>query len=104
MKKKEQTMQSKDSGKGAGRTNEPIRDVATLRRKWVEFFESRGHTHVPSASLIPQGDPTLLFTSAGMVQFKPFFAGTEEPSYKRAVTVQKCFRTTDLESVGKTER
>lgn len=70
----------------------------------MDFFKSKEHTHLPSASLIPVGDPTLLFTTAGMVQFKPYFAGTEEPVNKRVVTIQKCIRTTDLESVGKTQR
>ncbi len=82
----------------------PPRTVAQLREAWLDYFKSKGHTHVPSSSLIPQGDPTLLFTTAGMVQFKPCFAGTEDPGYHRAVTIQKCFRTTDLESVGKTAR
>ncbi len=81
-----------------------IKTVASLRDAWLAYFKKNGHTHVPSASLIPVGDPTLLFTTAGMVQFKPYFAGTEEPEFKRAVTIQKCFRTTDLESVGKTAR
>ncbi len=84
--------------------NHNIQTVAQLREAWVSFFKSKEHTHVPSASLIPKSDPTLLFTTAGMVQFKPYFAATEVPPYKRAVTVQKCFRTTDLESVGRTAR
>ncbi|MDH5654690.1 MAG: alanine--tRNA ligase [Spirochaetia bacterium] len=78
--------------------------VSSLRTAWLEYFKKQNHFHMPSASLIPAGDPTLLFTTAGMVQFKPYFAGTEEPPSRRVVTIQKCLRTTDLESVGKTER
>lgn len=78
--------------------------VRELRDAWLRYFTEKNHKHIPSASLIPAGDPTLLFTTAGMVQFKPYFAGSEEPSFKRAVSIQKCFRTTDLESVGKTAR
>jgi len=75
-----------------------------LRALWIDYFRKNGHEHLPSASLIPAGDPTLLFTTAGMVQFKPYFAGTQEPPARRVVTIQKCLRTTDLETVGKTER
>ncbi|MCD6385837.1 alanine--tRNA ligase [Candidatus Sumerlaeota bacterium] len=80
-----------------------------LRRIFVEFFKERGHQHVPSSPLIPPDDPTLLFTSAGMVQFKPLWAGMVDPlPYRRAVTVQTCFRAggkgSDLENVGKTLR
>lgn len=79
--------------------------VAELRRAWTDFFSrNHGHKELPSASLFPAGDPTLLFTSAGMVPFKSYFAGTEKPPAGRVVTIQKCLRTTDLESVGKTER
>ncbi|GBD32925.1 Alanine--tRNA ligase [bacterium HR33] len=81
---------------------------ADIRRSFVEFFRSRGHEHVPSSSLVPAGDPTLLFTNAGMVQFKQVFQGLEQRPYKRAVTVQKCVRAggkhNDLEQVGHTAR
>lgn len=77
---------------------------ARLRREWYKFFEGKKHLKLPSASLLPAGDPTLLFTSAGMVPFKPYFEGSEDPPSGRVVTIQKCLRTTDLESVGKTAR
>jgi|Deesub1362B_J571_1020462.scaffolds.fasta_scaffold00159_58 alanyl-tRNA synthetase len=72
-----------------------------LRRAYLQFFESKGHVVLPSSSLIPD-DPTLLFTSAGMVQFKDIFWGKVPPKYPRVTTCQKCFRTTDIERVGTT--
>ncbi len=75
-----------------------------IRKSFLKFFEERGHTVVPGASLIPKDDPTLLFTIAGMVQFKPLWAGMVALPYKRAVSIQKCLRVTDLENVGKTLR
>lgn len=79
-----------------------------LRDKFIKFFESKGHTHVASSSLVPHNDPTLLFTNAGMNQFKDVFLGLEKRPYKRAVTAQKCVRAggkhNDLETVGKTAR
>ncbi len=70
-----------------------------LRKLYLEYFERHGHTRVPSSSLVPN-DPTLLFTAAGMVQFKDIFWGRVRPEYPRVTTCQKCFRTTDIENVG----
>ncbi|KAK1183430.1 alanine--tRNA ligase [Streptomyces sp. NBS 14/10] len=78
-------------------------ESAEIRRRWLRFFEERGHTVVPSASLIAD-DPTLLLVNAGMVPFKPYFLGEVKPPFDRAVSVQKCVRTPDIEEVGKTTR
>lgn len=79
-----------------------------LRNSFINYFVQKGHTHVSSSSLIPFSDPTLLFTNAGMVQFKSVFTGNEKREYKRAVSVQKCIRAggkhNDLENVGRTAR
>jgi alanyl-tRNA synthetase len=81
---------------------------AEIRRKFLDFFQARRHQEVPSGPLVPPDDPTLLFTNAGMVQFKRVFQGLERRDYKRAVTCQKCVRAggkhNDLEQVGHTAR
>jgi len=74
-----------------------------IRRRFLDFFAEREHQVVPSSSLIPN-DPSLLLTTAGMVQFKPFFLGEQPPSYPRATSCQKAFRTTDIDLVGETDR
>ncbi len=78
-------------------------ETAEIRRRWLAFFENKGHTVVPSAPLL-YDDPTLLFVNAGMVPFKPYFLGQQTPPYDRATSVQKCVRTGDIEEVGKTSR
>jgi alanyl-tRNA synthetase len=78
-------------------------ETAEIRRRWLRYFSTRGHTVVPSAPLL-YDDPTLLFVNAGMVPFKPYLLGQETPPYKRATSVQKCVRTLDIEEVGKTSR
>src|SRR5271170_7564486 len=79
--------------------------TAKIRQSFLEFFKERGHQIVPSASLIPEGDPTLLFTNAGMVQFKDYFLGVRTPPARRVVDCQKCLRLSgkhnDLEAVGR---
>ncbi len=79
-----------------------------IRQFWLEYFKNKGHTVVESSSLVPAGDPTLMFTNAGMVQFKDVFTGAERRAYNRAVTSQKCLRVSgkhnDLENVGPSPR
>jgi alanyl-tRNA synthetase len=75
-----------------------------LRTLYIDFFRDRDHPHLPQAPLVPLDDPTLLFTSAGMVPFKPYFASPNPPPVRRAVTVQRCLRLTDIEQVGVTVR
>jgi alanyl-tRNA synthetase len=86
----------------------PFMSAAEVRRAFLEFFRARGHTVVPSSSLVPGNDATLLFTNAGMVQFKDVFLGKERRDYVRATTSQRCVRAggkhNDLENVGYTTR
>ena len=82
--------------------------VADIRRRFIEYFVANGHTHVPSSSLVPANDPTLLFVNSGMVQFKDVFLGQDQRAYKRATTAQRSVRAggkhNDLENVGYTAR
>ncbi|MFH2136568.1 MAG: alanine--tRNA ligase-related protein, partial [Patescibacteria group bacterium] len=71
-----------------------------LREKYLEFFKERGHAILPSASLIPENDPTVLFTTAGMHPLVPFLLGEKHPGGKRLTSVQKCIRTGDIDEVG----
>ena len=79
-----------------------------IRQAFFDYFTKQGHQQVPSSSLVPNNDPTLLFTNAGMVQFKDTFLGSEPRSYQRAVSSQRCVRAggkhNDLENVGYTAR
>jgi alanyl-tRNA synthetase len=80
----------------------------TVRRTFLDYFGKQGHTEVPSASLVPHNDPTLLFTNAGMNQFKDYFTGKAQRPFPRAASAQKCVRAggkhNDLENVGRTAR
>ncbi len=78
--------------------------VNELREMYLSFFEAKGHLRLPSFSLIPQGDKSLLLINAGMTPLKPYFTGAEIPPRKRVTTCQKCIRTGDIENVGKTAR
>src|ERR671927_1768909 len=78
--------------------------TAEIKRRFLAHFEAGGHTVVPSAPLPAIDDPNLLFVNAGMVQFVPFFVGQATPPYQRAVSVQKCLRTPDIDEVGRTSR
>ncbi len=71
-----------------------------VRRAFIEFFEERGHKEVASSSLVPHNDPTVLLTTAGMQQMTPYFLGLEVPPSVRMASVQKCFRTVDIDEVG----
>ncbi len=75
-----------------------------LREMYLSFFESKGHLRMPSFSLVPQNDPSILLINAGMTPLKPYFTGLEVPPSKRVTTCQKCIRTPDIENVGKTSR
>ncbi|TML76637.1 MAG: alanine--tRNA ligase, partial [Actinobacteria bacterium] len=79
--------------------------AADIRERYLSFFEERDHVRMPSASLVPPSfDPSVLLTTAGMQPFKPYFRGEEEPPHVRLTSCQKCFRTPDIEEVGKTAR
>src|SRR5947207_15494748 len=82
--------------------------TSDIRRQFLDYFVKNGHREVASSSLVPAGDPTLLFTNAGMNQFKDCFLGREQRDYARAATSQKCVRAggkhNDLENVGRTAR
>jgi len=71
-----------------------------VRQLFLNFFQDRSHRIIPGTSLIPRGDPTLLLTTAGVVQIIPYFLGLEKPPSLRLASCQKCFRTTDIDSVG----
>jgi len=90
------------------KTATPPMSVADIRKSFLDFFESKGHTVVPSSPLVPGNDPTLMFTNSGMVQFKDVFLGADKRPYVRAVSVQACLRAggkhNDLENVGYTAR
>ena len=92
----------------ADSTQRAVMTAAQIRQRFVDFFVGHGHTHVPSSSLVPQDDPTLLFVNAGMNQFKDVFTGREQRPYSRAVSVQRCVRAggkhNDLDNVGFTPR
>jgi len=75
-----------------------------IRERYLRFFESKGHLRLPSFSLIPQNDPSILLINAGMTPLKPYFTGQETPPSKRVTTCQKCIRTPDIDNVGKTAR
>ncbi len=78
--------------------------AAEIRRAFQDFFVAHGHATPPPASLVPAGDPSVLFTTAGMQQFKPYYLGVETPPAGRLTTCQRCFRTSDIENVGRTAR
>jgi len=88
--------------------NKNILSEKEIRKQFLDFFATKGHEIVSSSSLVPQDDPTLLFTNAGMNQFKEVFLGIEKKSYKRAASSQRCVRAggkhNDLENVGYTAR
>ena len=75
-------------------------DISEVRSKYIEFFKKRGHAVIPSAPLVPENDPTTLFTGSGMQPLVPYLLGKEHPSGKRLVNSQKCFRAMDIDKVG----
>ena len=78
--------------------------VNELREMFLKFFESKGHLRLPSFSLIPKNDASLLLINSGMAPMKPWFTGDQTPPRKRVCTCQKCIRTGDIENIGKTAR
>jgi hypothetical protein len=104
------TRRSPSQGRPRQKTNpkmsQPTFTVADIRKTFLDFFASKGHTVVPSSSLVPGNDPTLMFTNSGMVQFKDVFLGEDKRPYVRAASVQACLRAggkhNDLENVGYT--
>ena len=76
--------------------------VNELREMFLKFFETKGHLRLPSFSLIPQNDASLLLINSGMAPMKPYFTGEQEPPRHRVCTCQKCIRTGDIENIGKT--
>src|SRR6478736_944850 len=92
----------------AGLSETAMSGVNEIRSQFIDYFAKAGHQPVASSSLVPKNDPTLMFTSAGMVQFKNVFTGLEKRPYVRAVTAQKCVRAggkhNDLDNVGYTAR
>src|SRR5260370_29857441 len=88
--------------------NRYMKTTDQIRREFLDYFGGKGHREVASSSLVAAGDPTLLFTNAGMNQFKDVFLGREQRDYRRATTSQKCVRAggkhNDLENVGRTAR
>ena len=82
----------------------PYHGLNELRELFLKFFETKGHLRLPSFSLVPQNDKSVLLINAGMTPMKPWFKGEEEPPCRRVCTCQKCIRTGDIENVGKTAR
>ena len=85
-----------------------MKNSNNIRRTFIDFFKKRSHIEISSSPLIPQDDPSILFTNSGMVQFKKYFTGEEKSKFKNIVTAQKCLRAggkhNDLENVGYTPR
>ena len=82
----------------------PYHGLNELRELFLKFFETKGHLRLPSFSLVPQNDKSILLINAGMTPMKPWFKGEEEPPCRRVCTCQKCIRTGDIDNVGKTAR
>ncbi len=80
----------------------PYHGLNELREMFLKFFETKGHLRLPSFSLVPQNDKSILLINAGMTPMKPWFKGEEEPPCRRVCTCQKCIRTGDIDNVGKT--